>query len=357
MFQVEKICRAVLTVLATAALGACGGGGGGGNPEPDPTPQTLRDIITGDNTGNKPVEPKILSVTSDNYSLVTYLMLLSAKATNDAQEMTAGLTLLGAGFTMAGQQEYGVPATVACEAGGTTTTDINDKDGDGTLSAGDDFKITDNDCVSEGGLMSDGVTAVKIVRDVDAVEETDPTLLEMQMVYTDASTTNSLGTTRLEGEVNIVLTGQDYSDGTSVGGSVVEIPRLVSEDALVQSTISDYRGKITRTTLDSAQTEQNITFVLEASGSVSDSRVGGYTLSTPVPVEGYDVGLPGFPVRFFAGTFEALFDDGRRVKITAIDETNARIEADLDTDGRYELSRGDTWDDLATAYFEWVQTP
>lgn len=351
MFFTKTFRHAVFTVSALATLAACGGGGAGEGDAPPPTP-TLHDIAADPAAQQQRAN---LSLTSDNFDLVAYLVLFAAKTTSDLEEMAAVFSLGVAEFNLSAQQEFGESPTSECEGGGTMTVDINDKDGDGTLSRGDDYQVSNEGCTSGNGVVSSGTTLVHIVDRVDGVDETDPTLLELHRVYSGVTSSAALGSIRVERESRMTIRDKRDSSGDSVRTLVLEVPRSASDNGVVAETITDYRSTLALTTTASAPREYDTTFVLEASGTIGDSRLGRYTIATPVAVEGYHLGLPGFPDRFFAGTLEAVFDDGRRVRITALDETDAEIEADLDTDGRYELNRRASWEDLSFAYSEWIQ--
>lgn len=341
--------HAVFMVSALATLAACGGGGEGDAPPPT---LTLHDI-TADAAAQQ--RRANLTLNSDNFDLVAYLVLFAAKTTSDLEEMAAVFSLATAEFNLSAQQEFGESPTSECEGGGTMTVDINDKGGDGALSRGDDYQVSSDGCTSGNDVVTSGTTLVHILDRVDGVDETDPTLIELHRVQSSVTSSAALGTIRVERETNITIRDKMDRNGDSVRTLVVEVPRSASDNGVVAETITDYRSTVELTTTASAPREYDTTFILDASGTISDSRLGRYTIATPVAVEGYHIGLPGFPDHFFAGTLDAVFDDGRRVRITALDELDAEIEADLDTDGRYELNRRVSWEDLTFAYSKWIQ--
>jgi hypothetical protein len=83
-------------------------------------------------------------------------------------------------------------------------------------------------------------------------------------------------------------------------------------------------------------------YTLAASGTLASSQLSGsISFTTPVTFQGAGATYP------FAGEMLVTGANGGLVRLIALDETNVRIETDVDGDGTLESTEDTTWDDIA----------
>lgn len=329
----------VSVILACAGmLSACGGGS-------DPAPQDQ--ITTIPEAPTLDIQPKTLSLTSDNFGLVAYMLLTSTKASAELATATAGVSLLTTAFALMNIDAGGNPTT-PCRVAGTSTFDFADNDGDTNISAGDAATITNAGCQPVSSVTMNGKKVMEILQFVNPPTATDLNITELKLTHFNETTNDSLGESRLDGSMKVTLESQEFVNGSSVILARVEVAELVSVAEGVTTTLSDWKASTTTTEFQDVPTVK-----FEASGAVEDSIFGSYTFDMPVPFVTFDPPLMslGEP---HTGKFRVVMADKRSVVFTVEDDVSVRVEADLDSDGVNELSRSYSWDELGTQYFTWL---
>jgi hypothetical protein len=82
---------------------------------------------------------------------------------------------------------------------------------------------------------------------------------------------------------------------------------------------------------------------MDTSGTVDSTDLGGIIdYSTPVTFQGAGDGYP------FAGELLIVGANNASIRLVALDDTNVRLDTDIDGDGEVDESETTTWDDIAS---------
>jgi hypothetical protein len=317
--------------LAALMLVGCGGGGGGGddnsNPPPPPPPA---DTLT--------------AITPDNGQAVAGA---AVAATQFAQEL--GLTSLGGSLLFVPQSAVTPPAdaddamrmavltlaqpqdtiedTFLCSLGGQIliTAEVA---AEGTFTAGDAVTAFFDNC-EEASATTDGAVDA-LVNGLTGDIAAPPFQLDLNVALTELTITTGETSAISEGAIAATLSSETPDDLTI----------LLAGDSLattvdgVATTVSDFAITLT----DNVVTGD---YTVDANGTLNDDDLGAFEFSHATPFAGVGSEFPS------AGALVVTGEDDTTATLTALDNTNVRIELDTDGDGAVDETLDTTWAELA----------
>jgi len=348
---------AALAVCSSLLLAACGGGGGGSAP--------------GDGGGGQQnVEPSAVISSSnqmqvarvtfdDTQAIVQTPLPLSEPGRARALAITRGadsgpIALVNAAVqravleALAPRHRVSVASTdgrvrpaatetfsEACSLGGSVTVVASDADNNDDVSAGDSVQASFNQCSESAGVVMNGAMSVS---------------LQSVAVNTDTQFrfTGTIAFDRLSliaGSQSAVINGAVTVDAAQTLGSTVtlQIGVTIGANGLTTSLTSPSRSDSvaydagSRWVVDS----NGSTFSLQLNGTFTVTSIGGrVSVATVQPVV-FRVGDD----HASSGQMVVTGASGSRLRITALDNTQARLELDANGDGTYEAVRDIAWDD------------
>lgn len=359
----------LFATVATLALAACGGGGGGGStPPPAPTPVS----ITAANQDQ--VAAATVNVFVGFGGVATAIPLAQADRVVAAGKTTVELgavTLpaepaVGALLLRLGKQAMLAPMAQlevaraakaagvvrpqavisdsrACPGGGSVSLSLNDVDNNLAASAGDSLTLAFNQC-RDGTDLIDGSMTLAFNRVQRGAGSLD---LSATLSFGSLTAATSEGSAILNGAVTMSL---------AVAGSVTTSELLIGPNGLTSAVTSlspSYSETLTlsagfsiRETHDAAAVAPGTNVAglssMQANGSITSTRLNGtLSIATVTPVQTWDANL--YP---HAGQVIVTGANGSRLRITAIDAVNVRLELDANGDGTYETVTVRRWSEI-----------
>lgn len=311
-----------ISLLAAAALTACGGGGDAASPV-----------------------AALVDITASNYEQVASTFAgasaLSIGLTQDPQltfgnvtDVVSLSTVLSATMlgtlqrAMATEQAQAVNTIAVACVSGSSSVAVDDANNNGRTDAGDSVTLTDNACVR------DGVTSSGSVR---IVLNTTPTgTLAIGSNAYDVDATMTLSNYREDDGSSVTVTSgslrfQSMRTAFRTGHDVVTVPQMSNTDTDAGGTVSTV---LTGVTASVVYTPTVMTAAM--SGDFTDSALGDrrVTLSTPVAFQqGHADAYPS------VGQAKVVGAHGRSVTVTALNSVQARVSADLNGDGVDDTDR------------------
>ncbi len=327
---------ALLATFPLLVLLGCGGGGGGGGgdggdaPQPN-VPLTASNAGTAANVSVDGAQGGVGVINGGSGFLKP-----GTAARRGVNPARWGLTQLQSAWDQTGVRaarsgkpnEQVINDSEACDSGLVSWTH-DDPDNDGEVSTGDSFVFTFSSCQVDGLGINGSLTIDELVL-----------------------TSNPLGDD-FAGSARFVFNGLTLADGSEVftiNGTLRVTLSFVGDDVSVTVT-SD---SITLQTAQSTTTLQAFTttyaeneltgvFSWSANGVLTDTRLGGtvHFQTTTTFTGDYDVSdNPASGVLLITGL------NGSKVRLTALNVTQAQVETDANGDGTFETSQTIDWDDL-----------
>jgi hypothetical protein len=332
----KKMPIAIVSILTAGLLAACGGGGGG---EDDAVaPQVSGVSITTDNAEVVSAEV-VNSVDALEGASSGTTIISGVSITTESDGFSYRDFVLGQldNFAVVRQQELSsgvvgvvIPAeTIPCSGGGTITISGNVADPNlDTFSAGDTLLATFNNCSEEGTLIS-GKFEMTINT---AFDETSPFNLDVSIIMTGLSVTDSSTNLSSNGDMRLVLT----EDGIGNFGATFSGNSLTINEGGETETVSNYNYVL-------AGNDSSGDYSIDISGTIDSTILGGsVNFVTAQPFTGNDfIGIsdPAEGVLLMTSNF----DSSQARLIAQPDGINVMIEVDADGDDIYEGTVMTTW--------------
>jgi hypothetical protein len=320
------------------ALGLAGCGGGGGDAgAPMNTPQ-----------GNG------LAISASNYTAVAQSAVSSMGFLGDTSGLVTGAEvaskpqflplvvdqakrglarLQGGGAVLSGVQTSEV---VPCSQGGTLTLVINDVGNNGSLDAGDGLTIDASACI-EQGVKIQGRIALQ-VQALTGVYDSSNYSATVQMTLTAFVATTGSDTAQGDGTITVTLARTP----AGVTDIVLDVPTLtLSGTEAGQS----YSTKLTgvhmalRNETVSGAARTSLTYT----GTLTSSAFGNRDVLISTPQTLVVQGSDAFPS---SGQLMVSGSSGSKIRLTAMNKTQVKLELDADGDGAYETQATKTWLEL-----------
>ena len=324
-----------LLFALSSVLVACGGGGGGDAPAAAPQGTAGKTAVTLSSTNYVAVAQE--SMSSSNYLADASTLAVGAEV-NDADVLVrfgqaqAGKLQGRFGGTLALATGVTTTTTEPCAGGGTLTIVDNDLNGDGKPDAGDSASLTANNCIFEGSTLTGGLTLA--VNAFSGNINTPPFTATMTLTFNNLTARSAAASSTGTGTMALSLNAPTSNT------------RTVSLKSTQFTTTSTYGGTTYNRTLD------NYTVVVDSNATSSRTTAAGtlsssafesktVTIATPVPF------VRVFPqTRPSSGQATATGTNGGVVRVTAISNTQVKIELDANADGTYETSVTKLWSEL-----------
>jgi hypothetical protein len=337
--------------LGTLCFSGCGGGGGDGGDVSAALPPTV--AITSSNQG------AVAAAAIDGGQAVGSSQILadndrataqSASATPSALRVGAvqGLVRRGletalvqrrsAGILSAARPAATTSSTVACAVSGSVTTSVNDADSSQTLSGGDVFSITFNQCKDSAADLVSGALVFSIGSVTSAVQNN--VQFSGTVAFQQVAALSGGSSATVNGSVGVAaaITSTSFQMSLTIGtgGLTVTSTGPGYNDSIVydpgmQLAVNANEGTSPSTTVT-------------LNGSFSASAIGGrVTVTTVQPV--VTLGSDAHPS---SGQVVVTGASGTHLRITAVSSTQVQLDLDANGDGTYESFVVVTWGSLAT---------
>lgn len=344
-----------LTAVLSAAVAACGGGGGGeGGAPPVQTAPTLalttanRDIVSHDAVAGA---MSLASTTSLPLGGVASLAsgesardaALSRSTSWSARMLSSALGHLRSAYAASSRPRALAaypPLTEPCTVSGTTTTTVDDRDNDGTVSVGDVGTVVFTHCMDTATETIDGTTSLQF-------SQVDANYLGAHLTLTGMKTVTPGHSLTVDGAMLIGITSSS---------PVLTIISATGEGR-VQAVISTHVPFLDTVTLEDGFVTQE-TVDLSIAPPAGAGLSAGRTLTTlsgrmhSAAANGtFDIAtVGGAPITRYhaedyprAGVLQVTGASGQLV-LTATSASTVMLDLDWNDDGRNEVSEPKTWD-------------
>jgi hypothetical protein len=201
------------------------------------------------------------------------------------------------------------------------------------LSIGDRINVDATDCDNGLGEVINGRMEMTIAL-VSGDIATEFYLLEIDVRLIDFQVTTATD--------DVISNGDSRVSIDTLGSPMLVLG--ISGSSLTNESLS--QGIQQLTGFDTSQSVNTGTFpepyTLSSSGRVNSSQLTGFIdYDTTVTFQGAGEAYP------FAGELLITGADGGTIRLIALDETNVRIETDLEGDNIVDMTEDTTWDDVA----------
>lgn len=336
--RVGRSAWVLACVSMVSVLSACGGGGGGGSSPTDPGPPA----------------PAMLGINASNYQAVGQATVSSALFLGDTGGVLTGaqssadprlvrhvvdVARLALGSVsdrpvLLGGAE--VRDTVACSQGGSLAVTTNDANNNGKLDTGDSLTLDAQGCKEDGAVMQGRISLA--VQGLTGVYDSNNFSATMSMTLNSFSVVTGSNTAQGDG----VLTLSISQTPAGVGEVTLATPRLLLSGRVagqtVSMTLADTRLSVRTDSLNGVA-RTTTTYASTLTSSLFESKQ--VTISTPLAL--VTTGRDVYPS---SGQLLVRGDGGSTLRITALNATQVRLEADAGGDGTYETSVIKTWAEL-----------
>mgnify|MGYP001821685710 CR=1 FL=1 len=316
----------LMTLVASLAIGACGGGGGSGNTQTPPPPPAAGLAITADNAVAATKASYEAALGSGSLTDLGNSLGFSASGSSGLAKPAGHVAVNGFIIDVMQKVPFG-PDESPCAVAGSVTISGN-IDNPLTLTPGDNFVVESTACDDGLGEVIDGVITFTVAAfDGDLLTETFA--ISMDAVIDDLQIVSDVDTITSNGDARVSLDTRDTPlVTTSVSGSSMTTDSNASADTL--------RAYSTDLTLDGATAVSTMV----ASGSLDTTRLtGAIDYSTPMRFELIGSSYPHIGELLVEG-------DQSSALLIAVDNVDVRIEIDLDANGSVDEIVNTTWAEL-----------
>lgn len=344
--------RASFTAIAIAFLAvACGGGGdGGGDVTPPPPTDVLISAANQDTVARASVA-----------SIMPFVNVPVAPGA--AQASTAGplggLAQLALGSIKSGiGQSAPTPdgmarsltvfqETLPCAISGTFTAVLNDRDNNGTISAGDSMSVSFNQCVDDIGLtINGGLSMVISGYELSPVQEN----MMGSMTFQALTLVDPTGSLSMNGGLAFRLEARQTTEATFLFSSYVvgsDVGLTVSKQG-GSGGLSDtftYREYVVEVSSSTSSVSGAGSETITANGRFHSQALGGeLSLRTITPFAfSFTDAAAASPS---TGQLTATGRNNTALGLTATGTVQARMDMCDDGDGAWEATKMVTWDSL-----------
>lgn len=323
----SKIAGTASALFLSILAAGCGGGGSQAAGANDGLPPMAASSITAGNAESVAGQGYATVSTIDEQTGVGTQFLLGVSITaGQISPLKGPLTLLYKHSAESANLVVG--ATVNCTDGGTVTyTETNTS-----------LAITAYSCLEDGLLMNGSLSLVlsNVIGDpdVDAAWSADMAINFQNF----AATENGIGI-RINGDMTV-----DYSQTSSqvidaiISGQSLHVLYLENGSTVLNSLLKPYSFNV-RQNLNTYTSTADFTYASTGS-SLGDIS---YQVATNTAFESTGSAYP------HAGSLTVTATDNSTVTLTALDDTNVRLDIDLNGDSTIEETITTTWTDLADA--------
>lgn len=327
-------------LLSAGLLTACGGGGGGGSAGGSSVSVSSATL----NASNQSVASQ--DVTSTGYGMFGISQSALGVATTNANALYVGAfahaDLLPTYLADANAHPVAAgvvqSASYACSVSGSYTVSVNDADNSGTITAGDSFSETDNNC-NEGSGTTNGTLGFR-VNALSGSYGAAQSTVSITMSFSNLNLVSGAYTAAMNGSITVAgtKTGTNaFTQSVSAGSFSVS----ATYGSLTRSvTLSNYSASETRTP------DNTYTYLssISASGTLTSSGFNGtqaVTFSTPSALI-----RRGTDSYAYTGIWKITGANNSALRLTALSNTLVQLELDANGDGTFENTSTVAWNTL-----------
>lgn len=333
--MLNKTARATALALGVAlGLAGCGGGGGDSGP-----PMFLDQGLAINNSNYAAVAQS--TVSSMGFLGDTSGVVTGAEVASKPQLLPVALDqakrglarLQSSGAVLSGVQTRQV---VPCSQGGSLTLAINDVANNGSLDAGDGLTIDAAACIEQGVKIQGRIALT--VQSLTGVYDSNNYSATVAMTLTGFVVTTGSDTAQGDGSITITL-GRTPAGVTDIA---LDLPSLTLSGTEAGQT---YSAKLT--SVHMASRNETVGGVARTSlsyaGTLSSSAFGNRSVQISTPQTLVVAGSDNFPS---SGQLLVSGSSGSKLRLTALSNTQIKLELDADGDGTYEAQATKTWAEL-----------
>jgi len=345
----RSIPHLLAATAALAFLSACGGGGGDSTPAPTVTAVA----ITSSNqakVARATVDGGLALTQSQGLQATDRATALSVKASPSPARIgaieTAIRRALGSMFvqrrTMASADARPAVAsstTDSCDASGSVTVTVDDRDNSGTISSGDTLALAFAQCKDSADDLLDGTMVITMSN----VASSTSTRLEFTGSLAFQQVSVDLGQTSASINGSVTLSALETSASLQMSLSVGSGGLTVSASWPTFSDTIVYEAGMQIATTETMTSPSTMTVALD--GALTAASIGGrVTVTTPQAFAQLE--SAAYP---HAGQVLVTGASGSKLRITVIDITQLQLELDADGNGAYEATTIVPWSTLLPA--------
>lgn len=328
--------KSLAVALSTVMLVACGGGGGGSTP-PVATPSATL------NSSNQ-------TIAAQDAASTAYMPLMGAQMLTGAQTLDEGVL-----FTFARNQLDKLPSylaaakghsaltgavqsqTYSCTYGGTITVSVSDADNNNDVSAGDSVTVTANNCVESEGTLTGSLGFG--IHSVTGTFGSTSYSGSLTMTFNSFTVSSSQFSANANGSLTLSVNASGVNNvsasvstsSLSVSGTYAGVTRsrsLTNYSATSTRTPDSTYGYVTSYTLNGTLTSSAL-----ASQAIS------FATTTPFVSLSSDY-YPSSGVMVITGAANS------KVKVSALSNSQVKLELDANGDDVYEGNTTLNWNTL-----------
>jgi hypothetical protein len=330
----EPMRNSVSLLVLSSILVACGGGGSDGP--------------AASNQG--PAVAEKATLTADNYVAVAQESLSSSNFLADASTLAVGAEVNDAealmrfsqaqAFKLAGRfastqalvTGASITTTEACAGGGTVTLVDNDINGNGQPDVGDTASITATNCTFQGSTLNGTLTLT--VNAFSGNTNVPPFLVAITMTLTNLTAKSAAASSTGNGTMVLTVSSNTAGNRTDSLKSTQFATTSTYGSASYSRTLNDY------------------TVVVDSNAATSSSKADGTLTSSAFGSKSVTIATQAPFVRQLSqtrpasGQATATGANGAVVRVTALSNTQVKIELDANADGTFETTVTKLWSEL-----------
>lgn len=340
-----KFVPSLTTLSICIGLTACGGGGGGGSVTPPPPAEVAITSANQDAVARSIVSGGMALALAQPLAAPGHASALAASVQGAAPSLRTVSAVVQRVAQLAWRQPgpqrarplAASPETEPCGDSGTMTTTFDDRDNDGTPSAGDVLTVAFSHCKETGEAQIDG----SVVLQIASVILSSGSDLDLSGIMSFTGVTTLLGATSASLSGSVSASVAMHADSLQVALTVGTDGLRVGASSPGYSEHLAYETGMRMSFLDQYTGTPASSFTLD--GSYTAESLGG-RLSVATPQAIRQLGGDAFAS---SGRIVATGDADSQLRVTVVDGSQVRLELDADGDGTFEGSELVGWSTLA----------
>jgi len=330
--------RFVLTLVAVSVgLVACGGSDDNEGSGTGPNPSAMQATLT--STNYVAVAQEALS--SNAYLLDASSFVTGAQVSDPQVFVRFGqdqLTKVSGWFAKAPVQAVGAvyKETEQCDGGGTLAIEVNDRNNNEQVDAGDSLSLTANSCRVDGEVLNGqlGFTFNRLSGNLESY----PYELSATMRFTNLSAQSASARVVGNGSLTLDVKATSYSTQTTKLSTSSFSSATTYNGSTYNQSLQNYE-----TNLQTSPAGNSIAWTSSVNGTLTSSSFDSKSvrIATTTPFVRLDS-------QAYPATGAALITGaaGAKIRVTAASATTLTIDLDADGNGSYETSVNKLWSEM-----------
>lgn len=341
--------KALTSAVAIACLAACGGGGN--NPTTD---------SDGSKNGSAQPQTNLITVTSSNYETVSQSSFRAAQSVAGISSGSSVQFLTGA---VVGQQPSWLGAAIdqirrrataalpsgkwlaganisfseSCSTSGRIDATLLDLNGNEELDAGESARFSFVQC-NDSGLILSGTMRLSL-NSGNLYAETSSMNVDMTVTYESFSVGYAGFSSYADGTMRLKLQGDDRDAQIAFSSSQLTVAQTIA--GLRKESVGTALSSNIRMTWDAFRADYLLTQNLTSDFKLSELDNQSVQITTPVALKSW--ASQAYP---YSGQLVVKGKANSKLRLTAMDSTQVKLELDSNGDDAYEASSIKAWSSL-----------